>query len=785
MPISGFLSSPRLSAAWAVLLFAALLTVVVGVSGRDWLHTSVFELLPAARDEPMVADAAARIRAAAAARMVFVTSHPEPAQAAAAADRLAAGLRRHPAIASATARIDPAESAGYAAFYRRHHRQMLTARQIAAIRADDGASVAQAALAALYGPIGTGRAGLLESDPFFLLADSLQERGATGRAFTLHDGRLTARLDGTTWVMVSAELSAPVVKPREQQALIRHVELLQSELLQQTPGASMLRTGFLFYAGAGTASAQRDVARIGTGSLLGILALFLLTFRSVTPLMLALLSTGAGIVTGLAATLAVFGSVHLFTLAFGAGLIGVAVDYTFHYTTEAAFGRAADPAEVLQRILPGIGLGCLTSMVAYGALASSPFPGLQQVAVFSSAGLAAAGLTVVAAFRLWRIRRRDDRRPLLAKLSEAWLRLTARLSTRVRWLMLAAAALLGVAAVGQVAFDDDIRVLQARPASLEADEAAIAALSGPMPGGSFVLVRGETPEQVLQREEALRATLDEMIADDALSGYLAVSRWVPSRRAQQESVAAYRQLLAARLPQFFSDIGMPKERAQAVLRAQTTGPVEPLEIGDWLASPVSRELRFLWSGPQHGGYASAVAVQGVTDAAAIDRLTQAVPHLDYVDQARELTGVFAAYRAGIAWVLAIAAGAALLMFSLYAGPLRALAILSAPVIAALLALGVLAAAGATLTVFNLVALFLVLGVGVDFSLFLATTRGDQAVTMLAITLSMLTTLLSFGLLSLSGTHAISSFGMTVLVGIALCYLLAPLAVAGAAPGRPS
>jgi len=40
----------------------------------------------------------------------------------------------------------------------------------------------------------------------------------------------------------------------------------------------------------------------------------------------------------------------------------------------------------------------------------------------------------------------------------------------------------------------------------------------------------------------------------------------------------------------------------------------------------------------------------------------------------------------------------------------------------------------------------------------------------------MTTLLSFGLLSLSETHAIHSFGLTTLSGIFVAWLLSPLAI---------
>ncbi len=81
-----------------------------------------------------------------------------------------------------------------------------------------------------------------------------------------------------------------------------------------------------------------------------------------------------------------------------------------------------------------------------------------------------------------------------------------------------------------------------------------------------------------------------------------------------------------------------------------------------------------------------------------------------------------------------------------------------------------------MNLFNYLALILVLGIGIDFTLFIAEARHELDATMFAITLSALTTMLSFGLLSLSGTYAVHSFGLTVLIGIACAYLLAPLAI---------
>ncbi|MEZ9233688.1 MMPL family transporter, partial [Vibrio amylolyticus] len=83
--------------------------------------------------------------------------------------------------------------------------------------------------------------------------------------------------------------------------------------------------------------------------------------------------------------------------------------------------------------------------------------------------------------------------------------------------------------------------------------------------------------------------------------------------------------------------------------------------------------------------------------------------------------------------------------------------------------------GSTLNLFNLLALILIIGIGIDYTLFFSEHNQSHS-TLLAITLSALTTLLSFGLLALSNTHAIHSFGITVLAGIFVAWLLAPIAI---------
>jgi predicted exporter len=82
-------------------------------------------------------------------------------------------------------------------------------------------------------------------------------------------------------------------------------------------------------------------------------------------------------------------------LLFGVSLIGIAIDYCLQYIT-ARFGPdPGSPLERLRRVLPGIMLGVITTLIGYMTLMLAPLPGLRQLAVFSAVGLAASFVTVV------------------------------------------------------------------------------------------------------------------------------------------------------------------------------------------------------------------------------------------------------------------------------------------------------------------------------------------------------------------------------------------------------
>jgi len=138
-----------------------------------------------------------------------------------------------------------------------------------------------------------------------------------------------------------------------------------------------------------------------------------------------------------------------------------------------------------------------------------------------------------------------------------------------------------------------------------------------------------------------------------------------------------------------------------------------------------------------------------------------------------ISTVLGRYRQYMGWVVALAYLAVYgLLYARYRGATwRVLAPTALGSIATLALLGI---AGQSLQLFHVLALMLILGVGVDYGIFLQEhgVRRDP-IAWLAVVLSALSTLLSFGLLSLSKTPALQAFGVTMLIGTSLVWLIVP------------
>ena len=128
----------------------------------------------------------------------------------------------------------------------------------------------------------------------------------------------------------------------------------------------------------------------------------------------------------------------------------------------------------------------------------------------------------------------------------------------------------------------------------------------------------------------------------------------------------------------------------------------------------------------------------------------------------------------------------LLLFLRYRRWRPTLAAFLPSILVAALLIFLAAATGAEANLLHVIGLVLVLGMGVDYGIFVVDSRGsdeDLDATLLSLLLSCLTTIFIFGTLSLARHPVLSAVGLTTGVGVFFSFLLAPAALVIAGPGE--
>ena len=231
-----------------------------------------------------------------------------------------------------------------------------------------------------------------------------------------------------------------------------------------------------------------------------------------------------------------------------------------------------------------------------------------------------------------------------------------------------------------------------------------------------------------------------------------------------------------KLPQFWQpllDLGVPLEALKAELAKLQALPIEDIDAA--LTGPLAEPYRTLWLGPTEDGVAAMVSLQGLNNPALLRVQALDLPGVELVDRLGELNKVFADTQISAAELKLASCVLIVLVLILPFGLGGALRIVALPLLAALCSLASLGWLGQPLTLFSLFGLLLVTAISVDYAILMREQVGGAAVSLLGTLLAALTTWLSFGLLAVSSTPAVSNFGLSVSLGLAFSFLLAPWA----------
>jgi len=549
-------------------------------------------------------------------------------------------------------------------------------------------------------------------------------------------------------------------------------------------GTKLLLSGPVIIALSASEKIRGDVKILSLLATIIVIAFLYLAFGNSKVVLLSAVPLASGMLAGAATVTFFFDSVHGITIAFGATLIGIAVDYPMHFFSH--LDGTKTPEKAIGHIWRTLRLSVLTTIIGFSSLLFSGYSGLAQLAIFSISGIVAAIL--VTRFILPGILAASAHFEITTPALQSSIK---NLAIKAGQLWPALVLLLVVALVIQVnrsnifsdtenrIWNDNLQALS--PASeqqLLLDKKLRDDLNFQY-SNEIILITGVTQETVLQSGEGLVKELDKLVEQGVIDSYEAISKYLPSKELQATRLAQLpgEQVLKNNIRKAGRGLPFRENLFNPFLRdIEQAKNMDLLSLDSFSGTLLSEKLApllFESNGKNKKIWVAPILLFELKDPEKIKLLAKKYSG-SYVNLALETKKIMADYR--IRGLKVFSFGVLAIIFVLWLGlgslPMAA-GILAIPFSALLVDSAVLSLLGIGLTMFHLVAMLLVAGLGIDYALFFNRIRSNAKewdTTFPAIWKSWLTTVLVFGSLMISDTAVLKALGQTVTLGVTLCFL---------------
>lgn len=804
----------------SVLVFVALAGVAALVIPRLRVEADITHFLPAGEDRAL-AELSTAITSSELNRTITLTiAAPDASVAARSALALAEQLRAREDVAWVTAGPDESLQQGFYEAYFPHRFGFVTddPNALADAFSDEALRARARRLKDQLGsPTGTFVRRIAPEDPWLLFLDHVERlRTALQGDLDVHEGAFVSGCDaedasdaepngarGGEGACFGVVLATSAFSPFEI-ARSRHLDLAIDaafDVVNEAEGGALRleRAGVHRLAVTSEATIRGDIERVSMAGSIGVVLLMVLLFRSPRLLVLGALPLAGGGIAAVAAVQLLFGAIHGLTLAFGATLLGVALDYVAHLFTHLhlapAPGTPSGPPTA-RRLAPGLYLGAATTVAGLVGLAWTSFPGIRQMAVFTSVGVTVALLLTRFAVPPL-LPSTVTPGALLRALGRGAHRLLEAIAARRGFVVAVGlvAALVALTGLPRLGWQDDIRALNPLDPELAAEDERVRGRVARMDAGRFVAAFGDDEEAALVATDALHRALEDARAAGELERFRSVHPLLWSEALQRANLDAVPEDAFERTSAAYAAEGFvmaPFEPFRSAL-AQ-----EHATLGwDTLAQGTLGRL----IGAQRVQVGERVAllafVQGVTDEASFRARVEAIEGVRFFDQNAFLQEAYGTFRTRTLELVVVGLFVVLLLVALR---YRKLDLSLAAYLPALLAagatLGLLGWLGIEANLLHVVTLLLVLSMGVDYGVFMveaelhrrsgASVKGalddgasvegaldDGPATAVSLVVAALSTAASFGVLALSENPALRAMGLTAALGVTLSLLLAP------------
>ena len=514
---------------------------------------------------------------------------------------------------------------------------------------------------------------------------------------------------------------------------VKKIIQLQKSLSEN--GVEVYLTGTPVHSYYASSRSMVEINIIGIISALFVLFLCLNYFKKPTVLLPIATSIILGALAGYFVTALMFPAIHVLTFVFSTTLIGISVDYSLHYYVCKTEDKSGD--DVIKEIFKSLSVSLLTTISAFLVLYFSHTELLRQIAVFTITGLITVYLFVVLFY------------PLISKKidlnnTNPGVRWNFNFAPRIAKNILIVMAIVALSGMFFVRTNDDIRSMYKPSEKLSNAEKIFADVAGINPKTSFVVVEGKNLQEVLEKEEQVAKLLGD-------TKYQAISKYIPSIKTQEKNRALMQRLYETEISPYTT-----------ALKASSKVPAGDYLEFDKETFPFLENFFF-------GANKSLMILYDFNNPDVIKQVGGA----EFYNVREDISNLVKECRINCAKLLI---PVFLLLYALLAviyKPKNAARIILPSLCACIFTTGLLGLLHIGLNLFHVIAMFLIIGFSLDYSIFRF--NGEKLVKD-AVFMSCMTSAFSFFLLSLTGFKLISSLGFVLTTGLLSSYILSLLLI---------
>ena len=502
--------------------------------------------------------------------------------------------------------------------------------------------------------------------------------------------------------------------------------------------------------------------------------LFWWSYRSFRLFLIAILPLASAIIAALTVTNIIFQQVHGIIIAFGITLLGVCLDYPVHLFSHHT--KLQSPQQTILSIWPTLRLGVITTALAYLAMLGTGFSGLSQLSVFAISGLFVALFTTRWIIPFWM---KFD----FTKSKHQYLSYLSKLRFTVKNKFYAAISIiifcsLTLASNYDSIWSKNISDLSPIPERVKRLDKELRLSVGAPDVNHVFLLTDKNSENLLQRTETLKNKLLDLKHNTIVKNIFSVTDFIPSKKTQQ----AYQQQLPAN-----NDLKHNLQNASAklpfkqaffkpfIIDVEKSKTLEPLSVNQILSTPLGKHLQqdlFF----KNNQWISIIRLTGVKDESSLLNWLSSRPDIQpyYLNLRQATSSLMSDYQQTALYRLLLGSFVIGLILFLVRSSYRAGIILLPVILAVLLSISIQVMLGTHLTLFHILALLLIVGIGLDYSLFFdrrCVSTEDYQHQLHGIFVSAASTLITFGILGFSDVPVLSALGQTVTFGVLGCFVL--------------